>query len=209
MQSRLTGALLLAGFFAPGAGWADSRSQADLSAWRPRHEQEIRVLEKALANAKVDKDWPLHQLLRSASDWQKCDADPFSVPPVEQHATVVETLILLRQLRANGALAADSEIVSAHRPAEIASCASSTESSSHSKRFAVDILGSDSTAAGLCTFWRANGKAFKMGLSKYPSGRIHIDVTGYRSWGGDCTCETSFCNPCAKSMAPKCVQSSR
>ena len=38
------------------------------------------------------------------------------------------------------------------------------------------------------SFWRAQGKGWNMGLSRYPSGRIHVDRTGWRTWGEDYTC---------------------
>jgi hypothetical protein len=39
------------------------------------------------------------------------------------------------------------------------------------------------------------GKDWNMGFSRYPSGRIHIDTAGYRTWGYDHTGKSAVCTP--------------
>lgn len=189
-----------------GSVRADDRSETDFNTWRLHHEAEISVLKKKLDDSGVSAVRPLNQILRSASDWKKCGADAYSVPPAVTHLSVVQTLKLIQQLEAAGAISPTAEIVSGYRPPALAKCASSTVSSAHTTRFAADLVGSESQAKALCTFWKREGARWKMGLSKYPSGRIHIDVTGYRTWGADCTCETSYCQPCKKSANAKCIK---
>jgi hypothetical protein len=45
----------------------------------------------------------------------------------------------------------------------------------------------------LCRFWREQGRAWDMGLGRYPSGRVHIDRNGYRTWGASHGRGSSFC----------------
>lgn len=45
----------------------------------------------------------------------------------------------------------------------------------------------------MCTAFRANGKAAKVGMGFYGVGLIHIDTRGYRSWGPDTRSATSPC----------------
>jgi hypothetical protein len=61
-------------------------------------------------------------------------------------------------------------------------------------RFAVDIAPVPLDAAeDLCRFWREQGQAWDMGVSRYPSGRIHIDRNGWRTWGASHRRGSSFC----------------
>ncbi len=139
---------------------------------------------------------PLFQLLRTASDWQRCSASPFQVPPQAQWPAVVEVLTLVRELKKRQILQ-DFEPVSAYRSPELNDCAKGSPNSSHTHSFAVDIVlkAEQPNPELLCEFWRVEGKAWKMGLSRYPSGRIHLDTTAYRTWGQDATHRTSFCRP--------------
>ena len=34
-----------------------------------------------------------------------------------------------------------------------------------------------------------------MGMSLYPSGRVHIDTSGWRTWGADHSRGSAFCAP--------------
>lgn len=45
----------------------------------------------------------------------------------------------------------------------------------------------------MCTAFRSNGKAAKVGMGFYGVGLIHIDTRGYRSWGPDTRSATSPC----------------
>jgi uncharacterized protein YcbK (DUF882 family) len=127
---------------------------------------------------------PLHQLLRSASDWRKCEAEPFSVPPASQWPALQSVLELLQSLRKEGALGRF-EVVSAHRGEALNRCAQGAPRSAHFVAFAVDLIAEDprTTGARLCRFWQTQGQAWRMGLAQYPSGRIHIDTHGFRTWG--------------------------
>ena len=160
--------------------------------WRAKHAPEVDAFEEFLVQEKVAQVVPTYQLLRSASMWKECHADPFELPPATEWPRVRDLLVLLQELRTRGVLA-DFEVVSAYRDPRLNRCAGGAKGSSH-QRFAVDIapLPRD-RAERLCRFWHAEGKAWEMGVSRYPTGRIHIDRTGYRTWGASYRRASSFC----------------
>lgn len=171
----------------------DERGAQMFWRWLRDHRSEVTEYENFLARHKVNDVAPTYQLLRTASMWRECKAEPFQVPPAEYWPQSVEVLRLLQELRRVGALGSFA-VVSAYRDPKLNRCAGGSGGSSH-MRFAVDILpltpGSDEK---LCAFWRESGKAWDMGLSRYPTGRIHVDRTGWRSWGVDYSRGSSFCS---------------
>ncbi len=189
--------LLLAGCAAPPI---DERDASSFQQWRfpagaaPR--DDVPALEVFLAEQALADVVPLHQLLRSASDWRKCDAEPFSVPPRAQWPALQSVLQLLQTLRNEGVLGRF-EVVSAHRGEALNRCAEGAPRSAHFVAFAVDLIAEDPKATGarLCRFWQTQGQAWRMGLSQYPLGRIHIDTHGFRTWGADHSTGTAFCAP--------------
>jgi hypothetical protein len=87
------------------------------------------------------------------------------------------------------------EVVSAYRDPSLNACAGGAPSSAHMRAFAVDLLlPAWADPNPLCRFWQQHGQAWNMGLGRYPSGRIHIDTAGYRTWGGDGGAGSSFCS---------------
>jgi uncharacterized protein YcbK (DUF882 family) len=186
---------LLALALAPGAIHAqESRTAESFQAWRAAHEASVAAFEAQLAGQGLLALVPLHQLLRSASDWQRCQAEPYAVPPEPQWPAVMSTLRLLQALRAEGILGAF-EVHSAYRDAPLNLCAGGAPRSTHLVSFAVDLVPLDDTQAGprLCRFWATHGPRWQMGLSRYPSGRIHIDTWRHRTWGADHGAGSSFC----------------
>ena len=160
--------------------------------WRANHVDDIEAFEGYLVREKVAAVVPTYQLLRSASMWKECKAEPFQLPPAYEWQKVRDLLLLLRELRQRGILP-QFEVVSAYRDPRLNRCAGGAPGSSH-QHFAVDIapLGADE-GGRLCRFWREEGKAWDMGVSRYPSGRIHIDRTGYRTWGASHRRASSYC----------------
>lgn len=172
----------------------DERDAARFARWRLAHEAQVRPFEDFLERERLSGGTPLHELLRSASMWKECKAEPFQVPPRAQWTDVREVLQLLALLRERQLLDRI-EIVSAYRDEALNRCAGGSPRSAHRRSFAVDLAPLPrERAVALCRFWREHGAPLAMGLSRYPTGRIHIDRAGFRTWGEDHTQATSFCN---------------
>jgi len=170
----------------------DSRDLDMFRVWLAPHRAEVQAFEAFLAREKLANVVPTWQLLRSASMWKECKAPPFQLPPRALWREAGEVLTLLKELRRTGVLGPFA-VVSAYRDPRLNRCAGGARRSSH-LRFAVDILPlAPWDDQKLCAFWRNQGKRWDMGLSRYPSGRVHIDRTGWRTWGSDHTRKTSFC----------------
>lgn len=164
--------------------YSEVRTQHLFDKWHENHINEVGIFTLFLKSEKLDKVLPLHQLLRTASSWEGCNAAPFEVPPPENWQGVFRTLHLLDQLKKRGILT-EFEIHSAYRNAELNVCAGGAPSSAHQTDFAIDLTTENQPelADKLCDFWRKEGKAWQMGLSRYASGRIHIDTKRFRTWG--------------------------
>lgn len=170
---------------------ADERDLYMFAQWAGDHE--TRAFREMLVDARLYGVVPIHQLLRSASDWRLCSAQPFAVPPASQWPAVRSTLQLLKTLGDKGILKRY-EVVSAYRDQQLNRCAGGAVNSAHMRAFAVDVLLPPwADVNPLCQFWQTQGKAWEMGLGRYPSGRIHIDTAGFRTWGGDFSAGSSFC----------------
>lgn len=170
---------------------ADERDVYMFAQWAGDHE--TRAFREMLVDARLYGVVPIAQLLRSASDWRLCSAQPFAVAPAPQWPAVRSTLQLLKTLGDKGILKRY-EVVSAYRDPRLNRCAGGAIGSAHTRAFAVDVLlPSWADPTPLCQFWQTEGKAWNMGLGRYPSGRIHIDTAGFRTWGGDFSSGSSFC----------------
>lgn len=184
--------LLASALVGLGAVQADERDVWMFAQWAGDHEN--RRFREMLVDARLYGVVPIHQLLRSASDWRLCKASPFAVPPASHWPAVRSTLALIKTLDQQGILR-QFEVVSAYRDPRLNACAGGAPSSAHMRAFAVDLLLPPwADPNPLCRFWQQHGKAWNMGLGRYPSGRIHIDTAGYRTWGGDGGAGSSFCS---------------
>nr|WP_285862157.1 D-Ala-D-Ala carboxypeptidase family metallohydrolase [Pseudomonas sp. BGr12]MDL2420862.1 D-Ala-D-Ala carboxypeptidase family metallohydrolase [Pseudomonas sp. BGr12] len=170
---------------------AEERDLYMFAQWAGDHE--TRAFREMLVGARLYGIVPIHQLLRSASDWKLCSAQPFAVAPASQWPAVRSTLQLLKTLGDQRVLQRY-EVVSTYRDPRLNRCAGGAVGSAHTRAFAVDVLlPAWADPNPLCRFWQTQGKAWNMGLGRYPSGRIHIDTAGFRTWGGDFSAGSSFC----------------
>ncbi len=178
---------------APPEELADPERDAVLfTLWRGKHSEQVEAFESFLVQQRVAQVVPTYQLLRSASMWKECRAEPFEMPRPQEWWRVRDLLVLLHELKNRGILPSF-EVVSAYRDPRLNRCAGGAPRSSHQK-FAVDIAPlSREDGERLCRFWRDEGKRWDMGVSRYPSGRIHIDRTGYRTWGATHRRASSYC----------------
>lgn len=183
----------LAALLISTAAQADDRDPWLFAQWTGQHD--TRVFRQMLVDARLYGVVPLYQLLRSASDWRQCRAEPFAVPP-ESHWKDVRSTLRLLDLLSDEHILGPYEVVSEYRDPLLNRCAGGAANSAHMRAFAVDVLlakGADPQS--LCRFWQRYGKVWNMGLGRYPSGRIHIDTAGYRTWGADFGPGSSFCAP--------------
>ncbi len=160
------------------------RPDAAFEAWRQPRAAAVDELAQHLAQQGVATVLPLHELLRSASSWQTCQAEPYALPPPAQWEAVVSVLRLVQALRVAGAIG-EIRVHSGYRDAALNACAGGAARSAHLLHFAIDFTPVDGVdpGAALCAFWRAHGATWRMGLGRYASGRIHIDTAGHRQWG--------------------------
>lgn len=138
---------------------------------------------------------PMRSLLRSARSWRECHASEFALPPQALWPNLLPTLSVLRDLRTAG-LVDPSLAASGYRDAELNRCAGGAARSRHLSNNALDfdLPASADAVARLCEYWRRQGPALKLGLGFYTDTRIHLDTSGFRTWGSDHTRRTSLCN---------------
>ncbi len=164
------------------------------AAWSKKHVDEISAYQQFLDENAVGDILPLSQLLKSARDWKKCKAEPYTMPPKELWPNIVPTLQVVRKFRSE-AILVHPVAASAYRDPVLNKCAGGSPGSKHMQLNAIDF-DIDSTPASLetlCHAWRTQGAELKLGLGFYTPTRIHLDTLGYRSWGSDYTHKTSLC----------------
>jgi hypothetical protein len=137
---------------------------------------------------------PLHVLLRSSRRWRSCSASEFSLPPPHRQAAIVPTLRVVDRLQQLGIVRAD-HARSGYRDDALNTCSGGSPRSRHVLNNALDFdLPADGDrVAQLCRFWRRQGPSLDMGLGFYTPTRIHIDTSGFRTWGRDHHRGTSLC----------------
>ncbi|MCX5469035.1 D-Ala-D-Ala carboxypeptidase family metallohydrolase [Acinetobacter nematophilus] len=152
----------------------------------------------------IHADIPDFEFFQTARDWQRCNATEFEVPPQELWRNIVPTLKILDQLIAQRILH-DFTVTSVYRNLNLNQCANGASASKHIFNAALDFrIGSEtpdekelvliqSTKVQICQFWRDYGQQLNMGLGVYPSGQIHIDSAGYRTWGANHRYDSSPC----------------
>lgn len=187
----------------------DDNTQADdrhppitYTQWLRLHsEREIKSYRAFLKQHHIRHIPPMYQLLTSARDWASCGREQYSIPPREQWDNLVPTLKVLDRLHKEGILST-LELTSVYRDPELNACAGGSLGSKHVLNAAVDIrllgeqaspMGRAETQAKLCRFWQENGESLNLGMGLYPTGQIHIDTQGYRTWGVDHSSNSAFC----------------
>ncbi len=141
---------------------------------------------------------PLPQLLRSDTQWKKCGAAPFAVPPKAIWPHIVPTLKLIRS--EVEPLIGRIEAQSVFRGPDINRCVKGASQSFHLRFHAIDMRPAKGVTRAeliqkLCVLHARKGEALNMGLGIYRGTRFHIDTAGYRRWGQDHKAASS---PCSK-----------
>jgi len=136
---------------------------------------------------------PLHELLRSGRRWSWCGVDEFALPPREDWASIKPTLRLVADLQDAGVFT-DLVVASAWRSPSFNRCEGGSSASRHLTNNALDFdIRGTLDVVGLCAYWRNHGAARKFGLGFYSATEIHVDTSGFRTWGYDYHRATSLC----------------
>ncbi len=176
--------------FNPAAEYITAgQDEPGYQAWilaRPERTALVGGLDSYLQSRSVGGIIPTWQLLRTATMWKKCAADPFEVPPAEEWPHLVETLNYVRShvIPVVGQV----EAVSVYRNPALNRCAGGAAESAHRHFFALDLVPlrptrRDALMRGLCAIHAWQGTGYDVGLGFYKGLRFHVDSKSYRKWG--------------------------
>lgn len=131
---------------------------------------------------------PTWQMLRTATSWEKCGAQPFEVPPMAEWPHIVQTLRYIHDyvIPAVGPV----EPVSGYRNPVLNQCAGGAPESAHKHYSAIDLVPLKPTSREdlmktLCAVHGRRGLDYDVGLGFYAFLRFHVDTTKYRRWNMD------------------------
>lgn len=165
-------------------------ASAERAAW-------VKSLNDYLVTYGVGGIVPTWQLIRTASDWQKCGAQPYELPPVEYWPNIVQSLRFVRDyvVPRIGPV----EAVSAYRDPALNLCAKGAPESAHRYFQAVDLVPLKPTTReflihDLCALHADSGGRYNIGLGFYAYLRFHIDARKFRKWGAGDGPEAAACN---------------
>ena len=167
------------------------QDEAGYRAWNladPRRVARVSALSAYLNTYRVGGIVPTWQLLRTASDWQKCGEQAFEVPPPEYWPNLVQALRFIHEqvIPAVGPV----EVVSGYRNPTLNQCAGGARESAHRYYQAVDMVPLRPTTRemlirDLCSAHARRGGPYGVGLGFYVGVRFHVDTRKYRSWGAE------------------------
>jgi hypothetical protein len=149
---------------------------------------QVKAFNDYLLGAQVGGIVPTWQLLRTATSWQECGAQPFEIPPPDEWPHMVQTLRYLRDyvVPAVGPV----EPVSVYRNPSLNVCAGGAPESAHKLDSAIDLvplkpIDRITLMRTLCGVHSQHGAPYNAGLGFYAYLRFHIDSTKYRRWNMD------------------------
>lgn len=172
-----------ADYVTPGQDEPGYRAWVQADPWRPVY---VKAFNTYLVAYGVGGVVPTWQLLRTATDWHKCGAQPFEVPPTTAWPNIVAAL------RYVGAFVEPRvgpvEVVSVYRSPALNTCAQGAPTSTHLTMGAVDMVPlrpvtREALMSQLCALHQASGERFWIGLGLYKGLRFHIDARKFREWG--------------------------
>lgn len=175
----------VAPYIAAGQDEPGYRSWYLAAPWRAG---QVKAFNDYLASADVAGIVPTWQLLRTATAWKDCGAQPFEVPPSDEWPHMVQTLRYVRDyvIPAVGPV----EPVSAYRNPALNVCAGGAPESAHRLDSAIDLvplrpIDRVTLMRRLCGVHSEHGAAYNAGLGFYAYLRFHIDSTKFRRWNMD------------------------
>jgi hypothetical protein len=152
----------------------------------PVHPIRVAGFHHYLSNWDVAWILPTWQIIRTASDWNKCNNPAFEVPPTSEWPHIVQTLRYVRDevIPAIGPV----EAVSAYRNPVLNECAGGAPGSAHTGFYALDLvplkpIDREALIRTMCTVHYRRGEAYSTGLGFYAFHRFHVDSMGFREWG--------------------------
>jgi hypothetical protein len=152
------------------------------------HAIQVRAFNKYLIDWGVGGIVPTWQMLRTATSWEKCGAQPFEVPPTAEWPHIVQTLRYIHDyvIPAVGPV----EPVSGYRNPVLNLCAGGAPESAHKHYSAIDLVPLQPTTRehlmkSLCAVHGRRGLDYEVGLGFYAFLRFHVDTTKYRRWNMD------------------------
>ena len=188
--------------------WQDEVGYRAWYAAAPLRAIQVKAFNDYLVQWEVGGIVPTWQLLRTATQWQRCGAQPFEVPPTSEWPHIVQTLRYVRDyvIPAVGPV----EPVSGYRNPVLNACAGGAPESAHKHYSAIDLvplnpISREALMRKLCAVQVRRGEAYEVGLGFYAFMRFHVDTTKFRRWGADTA--SSPCPPLIKPVqvaaAPK------
>lgn len=189
----------------PGRIWQVDMSplaavqREEFDAWlaaEPDRAREFSDFETFIAREGFADLLPAWTLLRAnANKSERCNVDPFVLPPRALWPNILPALQLVRDkvIPAIGPVA----VASAFRDPTLNACSRGATQSRHLTFHALDLVPvmqppAPEHFAKLCTVWRTAGRGSRWGLGAYHDpakpeqntiGRFHVDGTGWRTWG--------------------------
>ena len=185
-------ALIPAAPWDPGAAYITAgQDEPGYRSWylaAPGRAAQVKSFNDYLLGAQVGGVVPTWQLLRTATSWQACGAQPFEVPPTEDWPHIINTLRYIRDyvIPVLGPV----EPVSAYRNPSLNVCAGGAPESAHKLYSAIDMvplrpITREAMMRTLCGDHSTHGEAYHAGLGFYAFMRFHVDSTKFRRWNMD------------------------
>lgn len=168
---------------------------------QPWHATYVKAFNDYLTTYGVADVVPTWKLLRTATLWKACGAQPFEIAPSSDWPHVVQTLRYIRDyvVPAIGPV----EPVSAYRNPALNRCAGGAIESAHQDFHAIDLvplrpIARNQLMESLCAAHLRRGGDYQVGLGFYAFVRFHVDSTRFRKWG---VSEASDASPCRATIA--------
>jgi hypothetical protein len=154
----------------------------------PWRAAQVKAFNDYLTSNQVGGVLPTWTLLRTATSWQECGAQPFEVPPADEWPHMVETLRYVRDhvIPTVGPV----EAVSVYRNPKLNKCAGGAPESAHKLDSAIDMVPLQpidrvTLMRRLCGVHTEFGAPYNAGLGFYAYLRFHVDSTKFRRWNMD------------------------
>ena len=154
----------------------------------PARAADVKAFNDYLVAAEVGGIVPTWQLLRTATSWAECGAQPFEVPPTDEWPHIIQTLRYIRDYVVP--VVGPVEPVSVYRNPLLNQCAGGAPESAHKHDSAIDMvplkqITREDMIKTLCDDHTKHGEPYGAGLGFYAFLRFHVDSMKFRRWNMD------------------------